>query len=511
MIGNQLSINACRYSEHIALVYGDKRFSYAKLNDRCCQLANSLNALGVKPGDRVACLINNCSQFIEIFFALAKLGAIFVPINFRLTAREIAELLAQSRPVLLFLGNSLASLRGDAHLNGRLPANVIILNDELESANSCADMYEGFLQAGDTSEPSTVVQGDDPQLLVYSSGTTGHPKGAIWTHKTTLASSCAKIIDFQINCSDVTVVFGPLFHVGPLMDLAIPVMLRGGRLIVGTTQKFDPSKLLRVVSDEKVTIATIYPTMWRRVLALDNLEQFDPSSLRLLFTGGEPIPVPLLRQIYSRFPTAGFINTYGSTEAGPITTFLAPEESENKIGSVGKPAFTVEVRIVDEKGEMVESGQVGEVLVRSPFVCNGYWDNRAEDAPFRKGDWWHTGDLARRDQDGFLWIAGRKKDMIISGAENIYPAEIERVIAELDDVLEVAVVGVPDEEWGESVAVYVVRMPGSELGAAQIIEHCRRSLASYKKPRHVFFIDALPRTTVNKISKAELRSRFSEN
>jgi fatty-acyl-CoA synthase len=204
------------------------------------------------------------------------------------------------------------------------------------------------------------------------------------------------------------------------MDLAIPVMLRGGRLIVGTTQKFDPSKLLRVVSDEKVTIATIYPTMWRRVLALDNLEQFDPSSLRLLFTGGEPIPVPLLRQIYSRFPTAGFINTYGSTEAGPITTFLAPEESENKIGSVGKPAFTVEVRIVDEKGEMVESGQVGEVLVRSPFVCNGYWDNRAEDAPFRKGDWWHTGDLARRDQDGFLWIAGRKKDMIISGAENIY-------------------------------------------------------------------------------------------
>lgn len=207
---------------------------------------------------------------------------------------------------------------------------------------------------------------------MYSSGTTGRPKGAVWTHGTTLFSSLAKIIDFDIVPGDATVVFGPLFHVGPLMDLAIPLLLRGGRLVVGATTGFDPAVLMRTIAAERASIVTIYPTMWRRVLSLPDLSNYDTSSLRLLFTGGEPIPIPLLRDIYTRFPTAGFINTYGSTESGPITTFLATEDRERKIGSVGKPAFSVEVRIADETGSPVANGTVGELLVRSPFVCNGY-------------------------------------------------------------------------------------------------------------------------------------------
>jgi fatty-acyl-CoA synthase len=306
---------------------------------------------------------------------------------------------------------------------------------------------------------------------------------------------------------DVTVVFGPLFHAGPMMDLAVPLLLRGGRLVVGATTGFDPAVLMRTIAAERATVMTIYPTMWRRLLGLPDLHIYDCSSLRLLLTGGEPISVPLLRTIYARFPMAGFVNTYGSTEGGPITTFLASEDRERKSGSVGKPAFSVEVRIADENETPVADGVTGELLVRSPFVCKGY-ANPPEDMAYCSGGWWHTGDLAYRDKEGFIWIAGRKKDMIISGAENIYPIEIEQVIAELDGVVDVAVVGVPDVEWGESVAAYIVLAPGKSLDPVAVVEHCRRHLASYKKPRHIIFIDSLPRTTVNKVSKETLRAQF---
>jgi fatty-acyl-CoA synthase len=242
---------------------------------------------------------------------------------------------------------------------------------------------------------------------------------------------------------------------------------------------------------------------------LDAIEDHDLGSLRLLLTGGEPIPVPIVRQIHRRFPGAGFINTYGSTEGGPITTCLLPEDGVRKVGSVGRPAFSVDLRIADETMRPLGPGSVGELLVRSPFVCKGYWNQPAATESQLSDGWWRTGDLAMRDDEGFVWITGRKKDMIISGAENIYPAEVEMVIAELDGVVEVAVVGVPDPEWGEAVAAFVVKTPEASLDAAAVIEHCRRNLASYKKPRHVRFIEGVPRTTVSKISKDALRAQWA--
>jgi acyl-CoA synthetase (AMP-forming)/AMP-acid ligase II len=472
-------------------------------------LANALSSGGIGRGDRVASLVNNCSQFIEIFFATAKIGAVFVPINFRLAVREVSQLLADCQPKLLFIGESLDSLASELQAGGMPAPQSIVVRDRLADRPAAGpEPYREFVRAHPAREPDVAVGSEEPQLLVYSSGTTGRPKGIVWTHATTLFSSLAKIIDFAIGADDTTVVFGPLFHIGPLMDLAIPLLLRGGRLVVGATTGFDPAVLMRTIAAERASIVTIYPTMWRRVLSLPNLSSYDTSSLRLLLTGGEPIPIPLLRDIYARFPTAGFINTYGSTESGPITTFLATEDRERKIGSVGKPAFSVEVRVADETGAPVAKGTTGELLVRSPFVCNGY-ANSHPGSVYRAGDWWHTGDLVYCDDEGFIWIGGRKKDMIISGAENIYPAEVERVIAELDGVIEVAVVGVPDEEWGEAVAAYVVLAAGAALDQAAIVDHCRRSLAGYKKPRHVFFVDSLPRTTVNKVSKDTLRAWFS--
>jgi len=508
VIGLQLTIHAHRDGGKTALVYGSRRHTFAELNERACRLANALASRDIGRGDRVAVLLNNCDQFIEIFFAAAKLGAVLVPMNFRLSPREIGRLLADCRPKLLFLGETIAPALAELRGAGDLP-DCIEVCDRLPDGPPAGDTaYETWLNDHAAAEPDLPVGSDEPQLLIYSSGTTGVPKGAIWTHGTTLASATAKIIDFKILPDDVTIVFGPLFHAGPMMDLAVPLLLRGGRLVVGATTGFHPAVLMRTIEVERATVMTIYPTMWRRLLSLPDLRSYDCSSLRLLLTGGEPIPVPLLRAIYGSFPMAGFVNTYGSTEGGPITTFLASEDRERKIGSVGKPAFSVEIRIADDNEAPVPDGTTGELLVRSPFVCKGYV-SPPDGMIWQPGGWWHTGDLAYRDSEGFIWIAGRKKDMIISGAENIYPIEIEQVIAELDEVVEVAVVGVPDDEWGESVAAYIVPAPGKIVDPAAVIEHCRRNLASYKKPRHVFLVDSLPRTTVNKVSKQTLRIQFA--
>ncbi len=507
MIGALLSINAARRPDATALVFGERRYSYAALNERACRLANAMTAAGIRRNDRVATLMNNCSEFIEILMATAKLGTIFVPINFRLAAREFGQVLEHCRPHLLFAGESLSETIAALDKHPALPSRIVRIADRVEMEGSRADHpFERWLGLHAADEPDIAVASEDIHLLMHTSGTTGRPKAAVWTHGTTLASSTAKIIDFGIGADDSTVVFGPLFHAGPLLDLAVSILMRGGKLVVGPTTGFDPRRLLRTIADERATVVTIYPTMWRRVLAQPHDSGLDLSHLRLLLTGGEAIPIPILRGIYARFPNAGFVNTYGTTEGGPITTFLSPQNSTRKIGSVGQPAFTVDVRIADAHGQPLGPGQTGELLVRSPFVCKGYWQQPDETAAQLQNGWWHTGDLAVRDDEGFIWIAGRKKDMIISGAENIYPIEIEQVIAELDGVIEVAVVGVPDEHWGEAVVAYVVKAPGATLDAPQVIEHCRRQLAGYKKPREVIFVDSLPRTTVTKIAKDALRA-----
>ncbi len=510
MIGTLLRVNAGRIPDTTALVFNQNRYSYAELNGRACRLGNALTALGVGKGERVAALLHNCNQFMEAFFGVAKIGAVFVPINFRLAAREIQQILEACTPAVLIFGEELGDVLKPIEPAASLPQHLVRVRAPSTGPGDVGNAidYESMIQNASSQEPQEDVSTSDDQLIMHTSGTTGYSKGAVWAHRTTLCSSMAKIIDFELSPSDITVVFGPLFHAGPLMDLAIPVLLRGGRLVIGRSRGFDPVKVLATIEKERVTVVTIYPTMWKRVLGVSELEQYDLRSLRLLFTGGEPIPKPVLREIYARFPQAAFINTYGSTEGGPISTFLAPEHQLEKIGSIGKPAFTAEIKIVDEQDRELRSGEVGELAVRSPFVCKGYWNRPEDGAASHRNGWWHSGDLGWKDAEGFLWIAGRKKDMIISGTENIYPVEVEQVIAMLDGVVEVAVVGVPDEEWGEAVAAFVVREDGADLDETEIIKHCKANLAGYKKPRHVLFIDSLPRTTVNKVSKESLRRHF---
>jgi len=510
-VGTDLSLSAERYARHTAVTFDDLRLTYAELNARACRLARALSSAGVGKGDRVATLLHNCPEFVETLFAAAKIGAVFVPINFRLAGPEIGRILEDCAATALIhgdeFGETVASLDGAA----AFPRHLVRVGDAPRSAgNRNGHEYESWIRGYPESEPDVGVSTADDHLIVYTSGTTGHPKGAVLTHGNTLSSSMTKIIDFGLTSADTIVVFGPLFHVGPLMDLALPTWLRGGTVVLGRSRGFDPERLLSVLEGEKATVVSIYPVMWRRVLGLPGLGRYDLRHLRLLLTGGEPMPLPLLRAIYERFPDVPFVNTYGSTEGGPVTTFLSPEHRFEKIGSIGKPAFTVQVKIVDEHEREVKPGAVGELVVRSPFVCRGYWNRPDETATATRGGWWHTGDLAMTDADGFLWIAGRRKDMIISGAENIYPVEIEQVIATLEGVAEVAVVGAPDAQWGEAVAAFVVRTPGSDVDETRILEHCRARLAGYKKPRDIVFVEELPRTSNNKVSREQLRQRVRQ-
>ncbi|MEO8304446.1 MAG: AMP-binding protein [Betaproteobacteria bacterium] len=513
MIGYQLRLNATRHPDAVAVAFGARQLTYAALEERACRLANGLAALGVGHGDRVAALLHNCTPFLEALFATAKLGAVFVPINFRLVAREVGALLEACGPKVLFVGEGFADVIATLEARPHFPASRIRVDDRLpaEAIPDNAHPYEAWLAQQRTDAPERVVPRDAPQMLMHSSGTTGLPKGIVYTHATTLASSMAKIIDFELKSTDAVVVFGPLFHAGPLLDLALPLLLCGGRLALGASRQFDPAKLLSTVAAERGTLIQIYPTMLRRLLhEIPDFGIYDLSSLRLILTGGEPAPLSVIRGVRERLPGAAFVNTYGSTEVGPITTRLMPRDWLRKIGSVGQEAFGQEVRIADDNDRPLPSGRVGEVVVRGPFVTPGYWNRPELTAESSGNGWWHTGDLAWRDEEGFIFIAGRSMDMIKSGAENIYPIEVEQVIAALPGVVEVGVIGVPDATWGESVVAVIVQAPDGALDAARVIAHCRENLASYKKPRHVCFVESLPRNTTNKVDKNALRARFAE-
>ncbi len=511
MVGTLLTLSATRHPNRLALVFDHVRLTYSQLNARACRLANALSALGIAKGDRVAGLLPNCNEFLEALFGTAKIGTIYVPINFRLAKPEITRILADCTPSVLIYGAALQEGVAPRAATAPFPRHVVRVGKsgaDREQAGETLN-YESWINRYPDSEPDVHVPVTDVQLILYTSGTTGRSKGVLWTHSNTLFSSLAKIIDFALAPQDVTIVSGPLSHVGPLMDIAIPLLQQGGTVVVRPSVRFDAAHLLAMMQREGVTVVSIYPAMWRRVLALSDLEPYDLKSLRLLLTGGEHVSEALLNEIYRRFTGIPFVNTYGSTEGGPVTTFLAAEDRFKKAGSIGKPAFNVEVRIAGNSGEEVGPGVVGQLLVRSPVVCQGYWHQPQETAAVLRNGWWYTGDLAYRDKDGFLWLAGRSKDMIISGAENIYPVEVEQVIAALEGVAEVAVVGVPDEEWGETGAAFVVRKPGAEVDEARILDHCKANLAGYKKPRHIFFLDELPRAVeAGKISKERLRELF---
>lgn len=469
---------------------GGTRYTYRDLDQRACRTARALAALGVGPGDRVALVAHNCLAHLDLLWACAKLGAIFVPLNWRLALAELVPQVLDAAPTVLVYGAPFAAAGAAAAAEGVRSLSV----DDLAAA--CAE------QPADP-WPEAPSQPGDPWLILYTGGTTGRAKGAVLTHGSVAANAFNTITGWQLRPDDVAPILLPLFHTGGLNVLTTPLTVLGASQILVEAPSFDPALALDVVARHQATLLFLVPTMYQMLIQHPAFAGANLGSLRLCITGGAPCPLPVMEAFWERGIL--FKVGYGLTEAGPNNFAMPDGQVRAKPGSVGLPLPLVQARLMGPDGQDLPPGQVGELLLAGPHLFAGYWRNpEATQAVLRDG-WLHTGDLAVRDAEGFYAIVDRKKDMFISGGENVYPAEVEAVLCQHPAVLECAVVGVPDPLWGEVGKAVVVLRPGHTASAEALAAYCRERLARYKVPRHWEFRDALPKSAAGKVLRRELR------
>lgn len=507
---NQLARHALMQPSATALRYLGATTTWAELDRRVTALAGALHRRGVGFGDRVLILMLNRPEFIETTVAVSKLGAIAVPVNFRMTPPEIVFLVSDcqagvvvTEPVLAGVATAVRDL--DATLD-----TVIVAGGATEDG---VLGYEDLL-AEDAACPAVDVPDDSPALIMYTSGTTGRPKGAVLTHNNLAGQALTHLFTNGADINhDIGFVGVPLFHIAGIGNTIFGLLL-GRPTVIYPLGAFDPGELLDVLAEEKVTGIFLVPAQWQAVCAAQRAEPRD-LKLRVLSWGAAPASDTLLREMADTFPGAQILAAFGQTEMSPVTCMLLGEDALRKLGSVGKVIPTVSARIVDDDMNDVPVGQVGEIVYRAPTLMTGYWNNPAATAEAFAGGWFHSGDLVRQDEEGYIWVVDRKKDMIISGGENIYCAEVENVLAGHPDIVEVAVIGRADEKWGEiPVAVVVVRSSLRTSGEpaltlADLDEFLTARLARYKHPKALEIVEALPRNPAGKVLKTELRARFA--
>ncbi len=497
--------NAQIYSDKTAFIFENKRYTFKQVNQRVNSLINALASMGVRKGDRVGLLAYNCAQYFEVF-NIAKAGRICVLLNYRSVGRELVYLINNSEANTLILEkefvNTILPIRHE--LTG--VKNFICLDAAVDNMAS----YEQLISSFPPDEPVDEVEADDPCTLFYTSGTTGRPKGAIHTHKSLLAEAAA--VGQNFTPDDIALCVMPFFHVAGSAAYLFPAFAYGATIVVH--KKFDETAVLETIEREKVTYTCLVPAMIIRLLEHPDLDKHDLSSLRTIAYTGAPMPFEALKRGIEHFGKI-FVQLLGQTETLNLT--ILEKEDHNiegsakeikRLESVGKPPGEGELRIVDGQGHDVPVGEVGEIIARSDRIMKEYWKLPKETAETIKGGWLYTGDMGRMDEDGYIYIVDRKKDMIISGGENIYSREVEEVLYTHPAVQEAAVMGVPDEKWGESVKAVIVLREGMTATEDEIINFCKERLASYKKPKSVEFWDSLPMTGSGKIMKNEIRDRY---
>jgi fatty-acyl-CoA synthase len=473
-----------------AVVFGDEVRTHAELHERATRLASVLAEGGVKAADRVALLLHNRIEFVEALLACHRLAAVAVPINFRLAADEIDYILGDSGAVALICDCDAPSLR---------VGMVLEVGPAYDEAVGLAAPW------GEVAD----VREDDVALMCYTSGTTGRPKGARLTHRNLVASTLSWIHEMRAGEDDVWLSGQPLFHIGGINGL-LPFLVLGATVIITPSTTFDAEAMLGLISAHDVTMCIFVPTQWATICRSGSVGRVDPEQLRVAMWGASPAPLPTLEAMARAFPRAAIVSAYGQTEMSGATTLLKGPDSTRKMGSVGKPMIGVELRVVDAEGRDVPVGEVGEIVYRGPNVMAGYHQQPEATREAFAGDWFHSGDLARLDDEGYLWLVDRKKDMIVSGGENVYPAEVERVLADHPAVAEAAVIGVPHPRWVETPVAFVVPSGQGEADEAELIAHCREYLAGYKKPSAIVVVDELPRNAGGKVLKRILRETYSE-
>jgi fatty-acyl-CoA synthase len=472
----------------VAVVFEGRTTTYTELGARVRRLAAVLRERGVTQGDRVAYLGPNHPAFLETFFATATLGAVFVPLNTRLAAPELSYMLDDSGARLLVFGPEQAETVAGLAVRDRI---------------AVAGEYEELL-GGAPAEPIDVpVSFDDTCMIMYTSGTTGHPKGAMLTHGNLTWNCYNLLVDLDLAGDEVALVNAPMFHTAALNHTVLPVFLKGGTNVL--VSKFDPTQTFDLIAEHRITLTFGVPAMFQQIALSPRWASADLSSLRILHCGGAPVPTPLIRTYQDRGLT--FVQGFGMTEASPGVLLLRPDDSVRKAGSAGTPMFFTDVRVVAPDGTDAAVGEPGEVVVRGPNVMAGYWQRPDETARTLDGGWLHSGDVATVDDEGYLTIVDRIKDMIISGGENIYPAEIESVLYEHPAVAECAVVGVPDERWGEVGRVLVVLRDGASATPEELLGFLDGRLARYKIPRTAVVVDTLARNASGKLLRHKLRDQ----
>ncbi|GAB5896509.1 fatty-acid--CoA ligase FadD5 [Mycolicibacterium mageritense] len=506
---NHLARHAMMQPDKTALRFLGHTTTWRELDDRVSRLAGALSRRGVAFGDRVLILMLNRTEFIESVLATNKLGAIAVPVNFRMTPPEIAFLVSDCQARVVITESVLAGVATAVRdLDPTLETVVVAGAPSDEGALG----YDDLLAEDGEPAPLVDIPENAPALIMYTSGTTGRPKGAVLTHTNLAGQAMTNMFTTGVDINhDVGFIGVPLFHIAGIAGNVVTGLLLGLPTVLYPLGAFDPGALLDVLAAEKVTAIFLVPAQWQAVCAAQQAHPRDVR-LRVLSWGAAPASDTLLHAMAETFPGSQILAAFGQTEMSPVTCMLLAEDAIRKLGSVGRVIPTVAARIVDEDMNDVAIGDVGEIVYRAPTLMAGYWNNPKATAEAFAGGWFHSGDLVRQDEEGYIWVVDRKKDMIISGGENIYCAEVENVLAAHPAIAEVAVIGRPHEKWGEvPVAVVALGSAGdAKLELADLDSFLSERLARYKHPKALEIVDALPRNPSGKVLKTELRQRFGE-
>ncbi len=505
-LGEMLAVAAARFPARVGARDLERSMTFAQWNSRACRLANALLGLGLAAGDRVAVLAYNCVEWLEIYAGLAKAGLVGVPINFRLITPEIEYILADSGARVIIVQDQLMGLV--EQLAGRVDARVIGIG---RSAPAGLARYEDLLAAASSSEPRIKVEPADPWVIMYTSGTTGRPKGAVQSQHSAAAIALVTCLDFGFSAAEVALLVMPMCHANSLYFFATFAYV-GATISVYSRPSFDPEETLRALAEQRVTFTSLVPTHYIAMLALSQRirAKYGRGAVRRLLISSASARLDTKRAILEQFAGSQLFELYGSTEAGWVT-LLRPDEQETKLGTVGRE-FTgsARVKLLGEGNAEVPEGEVGELYSRTPYTFSGYWNQPAITREAFRDGWCTVGDLARRDADGFYQLIDRKRNMIITGGENVYPSEVENVLGAHPAIRDVAVIGIPHAKWGEAVHAVVVLEPGAAPQADELIEWTRGRIAGYKRPRSIEFIpdEAMPRTATGKILHRALRDRY---
>ncbi|TXL70532.1 long-chain-fatty-acid--CoA ligase [Vineibacter terrae] len=505
-IGDMLRRSARRLGDKIAIQCGVTTWTYAQMNTICDRLGRGLRRFGVTKGDRVAVLSRNSHSFAALRFALARIGAVIVPINFMLNPDEIRFILASSGATVLAAGPDLIDTARAASATGCAVRSLVWLPGEQPSAPAAGMTTFDDLLDGDATPLGAEVDSRDLAQIIYTSGTESLPKGAMLSHEAVMWQYVSCIIEGGMAEDDVVLHALPLYHCAQLDVFLGPAIYLGATSVIMGQPA--PDLILPRIAAHRVTSFFAPPTVWIGMLRSPAFDATDLTSLRKGYYGASIMPVEVLRELQQRLPDVRFWNFYGQTEIAPLATVLKPEDQVRKAGSAGKPAINVETRVVNEAMQDVAVGEVGEIVHRSPHLLSGYYNDPQKTADAFADGWFHSGDLATVDADGYITVVDRMKDMIKTGGENVASREVEEVIYRLPQVSEVAVVGLPHPRWIEAVTAIVVVKTGQALTEAAVVDHCAKAMAHFKTPKRVVFVDSLPKNPSGKLLKRELRQRY---